>query len=458
MTTDAEQPAQTAEALAGGLLARAGAIISTSSFLTISRIAGAVAGFALQLLLARTLEASALGLFYSITSFAAVAGLIAAQGYPALAPRFISHYREQGRPDLVAAFLARARRDVAICAALAASGTLVAAWLWPALSIELRVALVACGFLIAANAALRLNGYLAAAIRRFALAYLPDTCFRSFLVLGAVGALVASNVTLNVGNVTWLFAAVLSALALGQLVLLRKYLPADEAAAVPVRLIRLWKREAQPLILVALVTSFFADLTILMVTPLLPSAETAAIGLSLKLAMLIGFAVQVSQQLVVPDLADARARKSADAIHGIVLRAFAFPLAVTVSALVVVVLWGEHLLAVFGPEFAQASLALQILVASQVARAMFGPSVLLLTVIGAQWLNASLAIAALVVLAAGCFLLAPPYGLLGAAGAAVIAILFWLVTCAFALARVSGLRTDVFYFLGQLLSRARRSA
>ena len=158
--------------------------------------------------------------------------------------------------------------------------------------------------------------------------------------------------------------------------------------------------------------------------------------------MLVGFAVQVAHQVVVPDLADARARKDNNSIREAVLRAFAFPLAVTIGAMVVVALWGESLLAIFGPEFTGAKLPLLILMACQLARALFGPSVLLLTVIGAQRQNAALAIAALVVLAGANLLLAPLYGMLGAAVAVAIATVFWLVACAIVLGRLSGIRTD----------------
>jgi hypothetical protein len=78
-------------------------------------------------------------------------------------------------------------------------------------------------------------------------------------------------------------------------------MPKGEASAPPKRLLTVWRREATPLILVALFTYFFADVAILMVTPLLSSAGTAAIGLCLALALLVGFAVQVAHQVVVPD-------------------------------------------------------------------------------------------------------------------------------------------------------------
>jgi O-antigen/teichoic acid export membrane protein len=192
----------------------------------------------------------------------------------------------------------------------------------------------------------------------------------------------------------------------------------------------LWRREANPLIIVALFTNYFAGVDILSATPLLRSADIAALGVCLKLSMLVGFAVQVPHQVVVPDLADARARKDKDkdkdSIREAVLRAFAFPLAITVGAMAVVAFWGESLLAIFGPEFVSAKLPLLILMACQLARALFGPSVLLLTVIGAQRQNAALAIAALVVLAGANLVLAPLYGVLGAVIAVAIATGWWL--------------------------------
>ena len=237
---------------------------------------------------------------------------------------------------------------------------------------------------------------------------------------------------------------------MAQYALLRKDLPNGAGAATPPRLARLWRREANPLILVALFTNYFADVDILFATPLLRSADIAALGLCLKLSMLVGFAVQVAHQVVVPDLADARARKDKNKIGEAALRAFAFPLAITVGATVVVALWGESLLAIFGPEFIGAKLPLLILMACQLARALFGPSVLLLTVIGAQRHNATLAVAALFVLAGANLALAPLYGVLGAAVAVAIATLFWLVACAIMLERVSGLRTDALFLLGRI--------
>jgi O-antigen/teichoic acid export membrane protein len=435
---------------ANALFSRAGRFISTSSLLTAARITGALAGFVTQVVLARTLQASALGVFYSVTSLAAVVGLITAHGYPTIAPRFVSRYREQGKQGLIRAFVARAERDAVIYVAIATLAILAIAWFWPPLSTEMRLALAAAALSIPANAALRLYGALAVAIRRWALAYLADTCIRPLLLLGGILALLAVNVTLTASNVTLLLTLIFTGVALAQYLLLRKYLPTEKAAAITPRLANVWQREARPLILVALFTSFFGEVNILMVTPLLSSGDTAIIGLCLKLALLVGFAVQVSHQVVVPDLADARARKDPRAIGDAVYRGLGFPLAITIAAMIVVALWGHTILSLFGPEFTGAKVPLLILMGCQLARALFGPSVPLLTVIGAQRENAALATAALVVLACTNLVLAPLYGVLGAALAIAITTLFWLLASAITLGRLSGLRTDAVYLLGKL--------
>jgi len=455
------RPSAQDSAFLAAVIAQAGRFVTTSSLLSLARVAGALAGFITQVVLARTLLASSLGVFYSVTSLAAVVGLVAAHGYPAIAPRFMSRYREQGKEGLIAAFVARARKDAAVYVTIATAAVLAVAAFWPSLSFEARLATTAAALSIPANAALRLNGSLAAAIRRFALAYLPDTCVRPFVLLGGVLLMIAAGVTLTAANVTALLTVVFVGLALVQYVLLRKDIPhgiASGEAVAPPRLVKLWRREATPLILVALLTYFFADVDILIVTPLLPSAETAIVGLCLKLALLVGFAVQVAHQVVVPDLADAHARKEHGAIRHVVLKALAFPLTVTLTALAVVALWGETILSLFGPEFTGAKIPLLILLACQLLRAVFGPNVPLLTVIGAQRQNAALAVSALVVLALSNLVLAPAYGVLGAAIAVAIATLFWLGACSVVLARLSGLRTDAVYLIGNLVASRQASS
>lgn len=423
--------------------------VSTSSLLSLARIAGAGAGFLTQILLARTLHASALGLFYSVTSLAAVMGVVAALGYPGISSRFISRYRAKGRDKLLVAFVTHVKKAAAFCAVVATLAVLAFATLWPGLSLEARLASVAAALSIPAHAALRFNGALAASFRKFALAYLPDTSIRPFALLACLLVLVALGAPMTAPIATGVLTVILVVLAAAQSRLLSQAVPEtkETAAQAPSRCVRVWRREAPPLIIVALYTFFFADVNILLVTPLLPSAETAIVGLCLKLALLVGFAVQVAHQVTVPDLADAHARKQHHTINAIVRRATGFPLAVTIGALAVVAVWGETILSLFGPDFTGAKVPLLILLACQLLRVLFGPNVALLSVIGAQRQSALIAVAALVVLVLANLALVPPFGVIGAALAVVVATLVWLGATAAVLSRVSGLRTDVLHLV-----------
>jgi O-antigen/teichoic acid export membrane protein len=123
-----------AQDVASPLAMKIGRLFSTSSLLSLARVAGALAGFLTQVVLARTLQTSALGVFYSVTSLAAVVGLIAAHGYPSIAARFVLRYREQDKEGLVAAFVRQARHDATLYAGIATIAVLALALLWPSLS------------------------------------------------------------------------------------------------------------------------------------------------------------------------------------------------------------------------------------------------------------------------------------------------------------------------------------
>lgn len=429
------------------LLGKAKGLFTVSSFVSVARIAGAAAGFVTQILLARYLQASALGVFYSVVSLVAVAGLVAAYGYPAIAPRFISRYREKGRPDLVLAFITRARREATIYVLIGMAAIVAFALLWPDIDHVTRMALIAAAFALPASASLRVNGSFAGSVRRFLLAYLPDTAIRPFLFFFGVLAFIGLGIPFDAADVTWLVAGITSVIAFTQFALVQRDVPKLPHKPPPARLARTWRREALPLIIVVMFIEFFADVDILMLTPFVSQAEIGIFGVCLKIAVLVGFAVQVAQYIVQPDLADAHARKSYAPIQRAMLKALGFPLAATVGAFVLFALWGNQLLALFGPEFAGAKVPLLILIVSQLVRALFGPNVALLTVLGAQTQNAILATCSIAVLGLSNILLAPAYGATGAAIAVVIAMTFWMIGTSVLLYRLSGLRTDALFLL-----------
>lgn len=406
------------------------------------RLGGAGVGFLIQLILARLLAPEALGTFFSATSLAAVLALLAAWGYPNLAPRFISRYRERKHPRLVAGFLRHAARDIALTSLVAGIAVIAIAYLWPNETADNRLAFMMAGLAVPMLALLTLNAATAGAIRAFALSYVPESLMRPLLFLGVLGLLVVLKEPLTVEIAIAVFFGVTAVIALGQFLILRQILDLGSGRRPP-KLARVWRAEALPLVIVALFTTLFADLDILMVTPFLHGADVAAFGIALKLALLVGFGVQVAHTIAAPDLADAHARRSLDQAGTTLRRATIFPVILTGLATLACAAGGQYALALFHPEFASAKWALTILVFCQFLRALAGPSVSLLTIIGAQRLNALLCCVALAMLAAGNSLLTPSYGVTGAAIAVGLSWSIWLLLTGFMLKQRANLRSDL---------------
>ena len=143
--------------------------IPASALVLAIRLGGAGVGFLIQLILARLLAPEALGTFFSATSLAAVLALLAAWGYPNLAPRFISRYRERKHPRLVAGFLRHAARDIAMTSLHRRPCRYRHRLFLAGYGRDNRLAFMMAGLAVPILAILTLNAATAGAVRAFAL-------------------------------------------------------------------------------------------------------------------------------------------------------------------------------------------------------------------------------------------------------------------------------------------------
>lgn len=421
---------------------------SGSAFLFAVRLGGAGIGFLTQVLLARMLGSHELGIFYSATSLAAVAGFVTSRGYSQIAYRFSARYRAEGRSRLFQAFVSRAAHDALTASTGAAAIVVLCSFLAPGMEQSDRIVWALAGALIVPSAMLVLYTNLAGAIRMFGWCYVPEGIFKPLAFMILVGALWFVEDAPTGSEVMLLFSVVIVAVAIAVVRALQPHLPELQNPGRPERrLAQRWRAEAQPLVLLSLYTNTFADVAILFATPFLSQSDLAVFGVCLKLSLLIGYFVQIAQQMAIPDLADARQRGDAEGMRRAAKRSVLLPLAMTLGAVAGCVVLGREALAVFGPEFAPASGVLLIMVLSQLGRAAAGPSAHLLTLTGAQRVNATLCVGALVVLAAATALLAPVYGPAGAAWAVSASYVGWLIATAIVLERMGEMRTDLMSLL-----------
>ncbi|MFN0264043.1 lipopolysaccharide biosynthesis protein [Tepidamorphus sp. 3E244] len=419
-------------------------LLTGSAALFAIRLSGAGIGFLTQVLLARLLGSHELGVFYSATSLAAVAGFVMSQGYSQIAYRFSARYRDASKSALFKAFVSRALYDALWTSTAAAIIVALVSFLAPGMDASERIVWALSGALIVPSALMVVYTNLAGAIRMFGLCYAPEGIGKPVLFMALVIGVWAFDSEPTGADVMLMFAITVTVVTGFIVWVLRKHLPAvaKPSSKAEGRLAKRWRAEARPLVLLSLYTNSFADVAILFATPFLSQSDLAVFGVCLKLSLLIGYFVQITQQMAIPDLADAREHRDLAGMRRASKRAVVLPLALTVAAMLGCIVLGEQILAVFGPEFATARNVLLIMVASQIARSLAGPSAHMLTLSGRQVLNASLCVGALVALAIANAVFDPVYGPTGAAWAVVISYVGWTIATVVTLDRIGEVRTD----------------
>lgn len=414
---------------------------SASSLLFVARAVGAAAMFAAQVLLARTTSAETVALFFLATSLTTVAGTVAALGYPYIMAAILGRYHDPRDAERAHAFISVSRTEALLTGTFLGLVLAVGIVAYPYASWTERICFLVALPGVPAIALLRTNGALALARSRVMTAYLPVILWRPlfFLSLSLFAVLVLHLTDAAV------FAALFSAIAIvWTLVQAHKLRDVAKTPAIKTdrRLSRLWRRAATPFIGVSIADLLFIDMDLLFAGTLLARHELAVFAVCLKLAFFAGFIVDVLRDLVAPELARCYARHDTAAMQRNIALAVIAAVGGTVAMVFGALLFGRLALGIFGPDYVSGLPALITLVAVQVVNALGGPHVALLTLKGAQRrINFAYAAAGIVLLVLN-ILLAPLYGILGAALAVLAAYITLNVILATNVWLLLGIRSD----------------
>lgn len=428
-----------------------GDLFKRSTLLLGSRLSGAAIGFISQLALARLLGAESLGMYYLAISLGGVLAILAGLGYPSITVRFISEYRVNGEWHALRAFLTSAYRTAAIAGAALIVVTGVVIFVWPTATFEQRLCLVLGALTAPAFTFIRLNGAIANAYRRYFLSFLPDLLVRPAVMLAIIGILIAVGVTITVPQLLALNLAIILVISIPVFFTVRQTTSSDldqtsdvttEDAAAPTG--SKWRGHGLPMVVVALFTALFADVAILTVGIALPPDQTATFGVCIKIALLLGFAIQSVHQLIMPDASETYAKGDKAAVRNIIMRGNALSLIACIGATAGIVLFGRFALSVFGPQFEQGYVCLIILALSQVYRAGAGPVSQMLNLAGEERRAVPVFATCLVLLVVAGTGLTPFFGLTGAAIAVFLVTALWTTWLSVISKRHSGVQASLF--------------
>ena len=411
------------------------------------RFGGAGIGLLSQILLARLLPQADVGVIFLGMSAAAVLSQVVTVGYPPLAMTCLPRYYALGRKNLVRAFHAAFWRDSLVIIAMVAALAAIVVLATP-LDPGLKTAIVFGCLSAPASSLIRINSATANSLRRFSLSYVPDFIYRPGLLLAYLLLAWWLGFGLSVASVLWAFVIANSAVALAQAWLMGK----QGAIPPPFRTVRrnlapLLRGRAGSLVIVAAVSTSFADLVNMIGGFFLAPDDVAVLGVCIRLAALVGFITQATQNFILPDLALALTRGTRGEIHSLLLRINVLALAAMGACIAGAIVAGPLVLRIFGPQYVVGHWPLVLFMVSQGFRAASGMNQHLLSIDGHQSKTAGSCLFAVSALALAASLLTPRYGVMGMAIAVIVADAIWAVMLALQARRYTGRRGDILALL-----------
>lgn len=424
-------------------------MILTAISLVSARFGGAGIALASQILLARLLPQSDVGVIFLGMSATAIMSVLVTAGYPALAMVWLPRYYALGRRNLVDAFHGAFWKD-ALKATVAVALVTAAMIALAPIEAGYKIALL-FGLLSSPSTALiRMNSSVANSLRRYQLSYVPDFIVRPGFLLAFLVAAWLARWPLNVVMVLTAFVVGNTIVAVVQALYIGHEGSVPPPFRQPTRDIAPQLRgKAMSLVIVAIVGNSFSDLVNLTGGMFLPAKDVAVLGVCVRLAALIGFVTQATQNFVLPDLAKALTSGVQNEVNSLLLRINTVALGAVAACVLGTVVLGGYAMRLFGPDYVMGHWPLVLFTISQGLRAASGMNQHLLSFGGFQARTAGACLAAMITLGIAARILSPMYGVMGMGYAVVLADLVWAAILAHQAQRYAGRRGDIVALLRQ---------
>ena len=417
-----------------------------------ARLAGAGISLITQLVLTRNFAASDVGVIFLAMSMAAIFSLIVSAGYPSLSLTQLPRFQALKLNRLIAAFHGAFMRDFAAVTLVlfAVVGAIV---MFAPVEPGLRIALVFGCLSAIPSGLMRYNGSLANVLRRYKLAFLPDFVFRPGLFFIYIAGAFAFGFQLSLIHVLWAFIASNTIVSFTWALLMREGgLKVRYWSATNAKLTATLRNRLLALMIVAAVTTLFADVVTLIGGFLLPHDQVALLGLTIRLASLAGFIIQSSQQFVLSDLTHALTIHDSKSADSILMRMNFLTLGTVIAALIAAILFGRFFLSFFGSVYEEGHWLLVLFIIGQAVRALSGMNQHMLSIGGFQLRSAFACLIGMVILITSWLFLQPFFGVLGVGIAVIAAELCWGLIVGGETQQLTGRRGDLFWLMSRKIS------
>lgn len=425
-------------------------LASQSSIVFGLRITGAGIAFLTQALIARTWGSALLGEYLV---FIAIANLFAAAlplGFQTVGAYFAADYAAKGEGKSLRQFLIRAYGHTLFPGSLIllVGGYFAAHWAndLSDTSRHLTEAWLPIALLAFATALIYVNGAVLIGLKRPYAGFLPDTLMRPLIML--TGFLITVVwLDSHDGMVPFLWFLALGFFAVAAIhfwVAIRAALKLPTDMPFPEKEPRRWWHFAMPWFALSLFSDFFFDIDLLLLANVLDHEQIAIFGVCTRIFVLTSFGISAVYAVSVPDIMKNEAQKDAAGLVAKIADANIVATGLSFVLLLLVVIFSPFVLALFGEPFLAGVTPLAIICSALIVRSVFGPTSIILSARNYPYASLPAIGIGLFGLVVGNWVLVPPFGLLGAAGAAFFAFMLGSIVLWYTALRLTGLDVSLF--------------
>lgn len=406
--------------------------------------------------LARSMGVEQYGIYAYAFSWLMLLILPARLGFDRTANRFVAAYKALAQWGLL-------RGVIRYAAALTLAGSLIvggslavasAAFAPPGANVLTTTFYIAAAAL-PAWAFLSLTQGFFRALKRPVLAELPDRILHPLCLLATAGGfLLLAGAGPTAAEVMTVTAAVGLAGCIFFAIMIRRLLPEPVRQAQPEYRRREWLRISLPMLIISGSSILYHRLDVIMVGALLGPVEAGIMAVAVRLSNVVSLGLTATNPMVSSVVAENYATRSIDKIQTSLRSASLLTTAITVAFAGVMILFGDHLLRLFGEQFRTAYIALVILTGGHIVNALCGSVNAVLTMTGHQDRVAAIMLVSSLLNAVLNVPLVLEFGVLGAAISTAVSVVVKNLAMLMAARKLLGLDPSV----GSALFRRRKLA
>lgn len=415
-------------------------LLSQSTVIFAARLFGAGLTFLVQVAIARFLGSQALGEYILVMATVNVVAVVMPLGFEATGTYFAAEYRAKGEGRLLRGFMLRAYAHIAITGVLVLLVGYPVAQMFGEPGRAIASHWTPAAVLAIATAMVFVSGAMLVGLKRPFAGFFAETLFRPLLAIaGFAVAIAMTGAGDGINQILWVLSFGYAAVAIVQLAMLWRTantIPAGEGSQATE--VRRWWYFAVPWVALVVAGDFFFDIDLLLLAGHLPHEQLAVFGVCTRIFSLVAFGVGAVYAVTMPDMFESEALKDRDGFHRKVGEANLVASGLSVALLAAVLLLSPIAFWLFGPEFQAGVVPLAILCVGLVVRSVFGPSSVVLSIHNRPYAALPAVAISLATLIVANMALVPPFGLVGASVAALIAMTVWSGALWFTTLRVAG--------------------